>query len=62
MAMTRYRTQIWVKLRENRVDDQNQKWFEYHRYCPPIFPGDRVFIRASDGTWSRNIIDHIGMS
>ncbi|XP_063675181.1 tectonin beta-propeller repeat-containing protein 1-like isoform X2 [Bolinopsis microptera] len=58
MAMTRYRTQIWVKLRENRLKDT--RWMDYHRFCPQIFPGDRVFIRGSDGTWSRNIIDHIG--
>ena len=58
MAMTRYRTQIWVKLRENRLNDE--RWLEYHRFCPAIFPGDRVCIRGSDGTWSRNIIDHIG--
>ena len=58
MAMTRYRTQIWVKLRENRLKDDS--WMDYHRFCPSIFPGDSVFIRGSDGTWSRNIIDHIG--
>ncbi|KAL5257862.1 hypothetical protein ACHWQZ_G012714 [Mnemiopsis leidyi] len=61
MAMTRYRTQIWVKLRENRVNDQDTRWFDYHRFCPPIFPGDRVFVRGGDGTWTRNIIDHIGL-
>ena len=57
-AMARYRTQIWVRLREQRLAEE--MWCGYHRHCPGIMPGDRVCIRTSDGTWTKNIIDHIG--
>ena len=58
MAVSRYRTQIWARLRENTLKEEYLEGYEL--YCPGIGQGDRVCVKTGDGTWTKNIIDHIG--
>ena len=58
--VNKYRTSIWVMLRENYSKFSDEQFEGYHHYQKPIGPLDRVLIRDQKGFWYKNIIDHIG--